>query len=592
MMRLKLSAQALRDMVGTLSATVSRFPLPLGAALVAVLIGLSEIHGLDWDSHRLLKTAALSFFLFLAVKLFSESRELTWPPALGLAALLLALLVLRIYTLPDRFALEFMFLAPGLILLATVAPFLAMKTTDEAFWDFNRAAGLSCALGFLGALIVGLGLMSSLYAIDKLFPIDIADEYFQDIMVVALGLLWPCLALAGIPADFAATAVEIPSGLKLLVGKILIPLVIGFLAILYAYLAKILMFWELPNGYVATLVSLYASTGVVTYMLIFPLRDGDDVMTRLYVRWFFPALIPLIGLLAIALQRRISDYGITEERYAVGLFGIWLALGAFTVIISKRAKLRNLPLLLTGLLLLASFGPWGANGLSSRSQLAQFETLLEQNSLLPDGKIQPASGAIDWEDNKRISSIIRYFNRRGKEQQLIAWLNDHGLDNKETSKPFDIADGLGLELVYERQDHPQFNIFSPEPQHLTVDGFQYLVRFDLPNVSGSSTEEPNEQATYPLTSDTESDYTLTFDAKSQSLTVDTEDGASLAFPLMPVIERQRSGTGNNPPANLVLERETEQLRAELHILQLHGNIEGDKPKVTGGRGIVLIGRVR
>jgi hypothetical protein len=37
----------------------------------------------------------------------------------------------------------------------------------------------------------------------------------------------------------------------------------------------------------------------------------------LFSRLYYPALLPMVGLMAVAIGRRVSDYGITEKRYIV-----------------------------------------------------------------------------------------------------------------------------------------------------------------------------------------------------------------------------------------------------------------------------------
>src|SRR5690606_24507962 len=128
-----------------------------------------------------------------------------------------------------------------------------------------------------------------------------------------------------------------PKGLKIFVQYILIPLAIIYLLILYAYSAKILVEWNLPNGWVSMLILWYAVFGILAILLAYPLRDDtDNPWVRLYSRFFFVGLLPLILLLFIAVGVRIGDYGVTELRYYVVLLGIWLMMMALYFIFSKH----------------------------------------------------------------------------------------------------------------------------------------------------------------------------------------------------------------------------------------------------------------
>lgn len=194
----------------------------------------------------------LSFFLFLAITLFAERRRISAGRTLLLSAAGFVLLAALILSAPGRFEPDnpmVLLLGPGLVLLIMVAPFLAAKVENAAFWDFNRAGWLGAALGFLAALIVNLGLVFAIGAIEELFGLDMPSEIYGDTMTLCYGLIWPWLALGAVPRSFESPEGDYcPRWISFIIGNILVPLVVVYLAILYAFMAKILIQWQLPRG--------------------------------------------------------------------------------------------------------------------------------------------------------------------------------------------------------------------------------------------------------------------------------------------------------------------------------------------------------
>ena len=92
------------------------------------------------------------------------------------------------------------FLGPALVLAVMVAPALGGGWDNDRFWDFNRAAWLSVAFAWLAAMILAVGLQATAYALEALLEIDLGYRFLEDIWTLSFGLLWPWLALAGLPA--------------------------------------------------------------------------------------------------------------------------------------------------------------------------------------------------------------------------------------------------------------------------------------------------------------------------------------------------------------------------------------------------------
>jgi Domain of unknown function (DUF4153) len=117
--------------------------------------------------------------------------------------------------------------------------------------------------------------------------------------------------------------------------------------------------------------------------------------------------------LGIAVSERISEYGVTPERYCLVLFALWMAaMVAYLGSARGRMDLRVIPASLAIGLVLSSFGLWGAAAISVRSQLAQLLNVLNRVNLLSNGqlKLDPPRTATFKQtvsSNKRVASILK-----------------------------------------------------------------------------------------------------------------------------------------------------------------------------------------
>ena len=97
------------------------------------------------------------------------------------------------------------------------------------------------------------------------------------------------------------------------------------------------------------------------------------------------------------------------------LIGIWLiAMAAYLAARRMRADSRVILASLGGLLLVASFGPWGARDLSVSNQTVAPDGDPESNDYLEDGRLVrtvPSKGAMPTDDSSEVRSIVHFLGR-------------------------------------------------------------------------------------------------------------------------------------------------------------------------------------
>jgi hypothetical protein len=188
---------------------------------------------------------------------------------------------------------------------------------------------------------------------------------------------------------------------------VLVPLVAVYFLILYAYVAKVLITWDWPKGMLAYMILGFSFLRVLTYISLYPLREKVEWIKKAGQVFYF-MLIPQIVMLFWTLWFRISQYGITEKRYLVFVFGLWLLGIGIYFLLSKKKDIRIIPIAVFILALSCSFGPWGAFAVSQRNQTGRLKRLLTKSNILINRKIKKSEKKVPFDDRKEISAVIRY----------------------------------------------------------------------------------------------------------------------------------------------------------------------------------------
>lgn len=415
---------------------VKRFPFPMLAAAIGTFAGIILVSFHDDRELRdplikLLLTCFLGLPTLLAAAIAAEKWQLDgfkkWLPTL----LALALLLLYYFTFwmqdgdpGQRQMIRF----AGLLLLAHLLvawlPY-ADRTPVEDFWEYNKRLLVTFLIGGFYSAIIYAGLSFAILAVDQLFNLDVNDDIYGQLFCFVAGIINTAFFLANFPRHYEGLAAEDSPyvvAVKNLSKFILIPIVGIYFLILYAYGVKILATWELPKGWVGSLVLGFSVAGMLTYLLNYLLVKFDEnALVHGYRRWFFYVLVPLLALLFVGVGRRIGDYGVTESRYVLAAAGVWLLLVCVYFIVSKKDNIKFIPISLSVFALLAVLSPLDAFQVSKRSQVGRLEGLLEKHGMLADGKVTPAKDTLPAEDAEGIRSILYYLRDNAHFDAVGTW---------------------------------------------------------------------------------------------------------------------------------------------------------------------------
>jgi hypothetical protein len=485
------SASWWRRRLPDLSAAVSRFPLAVALAASFTLYKLYLGLGIAEFETRVLLWLGASFLWVVAVDFFAEAqsrafhaRALLWLAGMAVLAVL--------FWLDQAIWLSAALLLGALALLVGIAGHLTRRETNASFWLFNHRLWLAVLLGLVAAILFGAGLSAIHETLKLLFGLDLTSRAYEYIWTISLGFVAPVSALAFAPRSFTDPITpreEAEFTLRAaaaLVKFVLVPLLLVYTAILYAYAVKIALAWDLPKGMLASMVVAYLLVGAATLLIGYPSRETGGALVRFFWRyWVWLAALPVI-LLFIAVSRRIADYGLTEQRYLIVLIGLWaLILAAIRIWRGPNFDLRLVPGLLALLLLAASFGPGGALGFSVLSQKAELESILTKKGLLVGGKIvpRPTSAGNDplGDDAARVRGIEWYLNTHHALNLLAPWFqglpNDPFAEGKTPAKTVrDLLAALGLTGELSNPEESVYlNHYSERPIVLDVTKGGHLI---------------------------------------------------------------------------------------------------------------------
>ncbi len=473
---------SLKTVVTDSVRTFVRFPVVLlvsivGTIAAVALIGSDEPG--DTGLFNVLLASLLGLPLLIALAGLSEVRGLPRVAALAVQSAAVVVLVAYALTLPRHFPdaplyhlVRFFLLLAALHFLAAYAPYSGGGSVN-GFWHFNKTLFIRMLTAALFSLVLYAGLALALAALDHLFGMEVPGRRYFQLLVAIFGVFNTWFFLSGVPEDLRGLAArtDYPRGLKVFTQNVLLPLVLLYTVILYAYAGKIVVEWSWPKGWVSGLILGFSVAGILSLLLLHPIRDlAENVWIHRLSRWFYVVLGPLVIVLALAGLRRVGEYGFTEQRYILIVITGWLAAITVYFLISKARNIKVIPGSLCVFGLLVTAGPWSAFRVSEKSQVERLGGVLAERKILADGKIQRAPSGVPSEVRRDISSMLQYLYEYHGYASVAAWF-PQPVDSTDPSgiyhrkAPNVLAEQMGIEYI-----RPWGSV-SSETISLHADGF-------------------------------------------------------------------------------------------------------------------------
>ncbi len=595
---------SIRQIIDAAGRSLRRFPVVILAAAVGTVAALLLVdHDGPSEPTRLfgvLLAAILGIPLLTSITLVAEKHR--WGKPATLATLSLSVLLLAAYATtipadldgaPQVHMLRHVILTVGLLLLVAFAPFTG-RGEQNGFWQYGKSLCLRFITTMLFSGVLYAGLAVALAALDNLFGVDVPAKRYLELWVFLAGMFAVWFFLAGVPEDLDAleTSTDYPKVIRIFAQYILLPLVLVYLVILYAYLGKIVIGWSWPRGWVSGLILGYSATGMILFLLLHPAGGGpENAWMQRASRWFYVSLVPLVVTLFLAMYRRISEYGITEGRYLGMALAFWLAAMTIYFLLSRRKNIRMLPGSLCAVAIAVSFGPWGAFGVSESDQVGRLEALLGKNSILVDGKVVASRDSVPVADRIRISSIIRYIHDIHGYDRIQPWFSqrltgDSALAPSKAADPSLVAGLMGIEYLagWEGAGDGNVSLQADGEGISDVSGFDRMVSSQFIAGPNQGKRFAAEEIAYRMSEDLD---TLTFVYEPAAGATD-----SVRVAIMPLAKRLLEGYSNLgmrevPPREMSVGAESPSMRVRLNLRSLQLHRRGDELKVLSFQADIL-----
>jgi hypothetical protein len=362
------------------------------------------------------------------------------------------------------------------------------KNQNDEFWVFSKTVITQLFLSALFGLVLFSGLSLALFSLNSLFDIKISENAYFNLAIICFVLFSPIYLLANTPdrTNKYDTELSFNKAFKILGLYILLPILGIYTLILYAYLLKIVVTWELPNGWVSTLISILAIGGLLTILLLYPVWLKKENKMAVFVSRYFGLLIfPLIVLMSVGIFRRIYDYGISINRCYILILNLWFY-GIFIYLFLTKSKSIKWILISPSLiLLLVSVGPWRVSNVTKHTIYNKLEKSLQQLDFLKGGKISLTNSpqlfeTVEIQQKTDIRESLKYLGETYGMESIQSFFKDDIRDKHISG--FIVNLGLSGETV--RSQHFGFEV--KDIQFSDINKYNSFIYIDLEDRKGDN----------------------------------------------------------------------------------------------------------
>lgn len=433
-MKPNLSFAALRESV---ESTSRRFP---AACAFAILLAVYLIYAIFTVKGNgvIIYYLSVGCLMSLMLSLWQEDADRDhhfWTINVAAHALLLAdAYVLEFHTTNYSSALFAAHTAAvfALVLGTIFLPFRRAKD-DVPAWAFTITLITYAALALIiGGVMTG-GTCALLAGFDALFDVNVNSKLYSCLIAVFMVLLPLLMFLSRVPRqqDIRIDKVRLSGFLMGTVRYLFIPLVAGYMVVLYAYLVKILVTWTLPQGAVSWLVTVMMVGILAIIFMLYPAIQSGELKTfeSKIVRWAPLAALPLVVLMTVGIVRRFSDYGITANRLYVITVNLWFYLVCIGLFMIRSRRIHWVFLSFGAILLLTSAQPLNYYEISRRSMTRDIEEAMAKYPpkhlpFVAENEVKAWVNTMPVEMRESTYSKLAYLRNNYASEDYNRWVKD------------------------------------------------------------------------------------------------------------------------------------------------------------------------
>ena len=439
--------------------TFKRFPFTIISATLASIFLVLATHDLYSEAfnNRLFSYGLVfvfAIFLYAFIKLFNEGLR-NFYDLKNLKNNNLLKIISYVITLPMLYGIyELVFDEKGplnnyndrfvyftlIAALVVASSFIAKFSYHEDYVAYVAKILKAFIISNIYSFIVFVGMSSIVFAMNSLFNFNFGSIVYLRLGIISFILFNVITFFQDFPkVRDSFTDYKYPKAFKILLVYIITPLVIIYTLILLIYFIKILVLWQIPNNLIVNLVIWFSSFAVI-YLFFLSRVDSIAFINKFKV--FFPiSLFPLLAMMFFAIYLRISEYGLTENRYIVIAAGLWVFLSLIYYIFYRNNSNITIPIFLAIIILITGIGPASAIRLSTRSQNARFERLLKENNMIA-GQYINSDVNVDSSVKNQIIDIVSYMDKRNRIEELKYLPKDFKLSEENFTRVFGFSNKI------------------------------------------------------------------------------------------------------------------------------------------------------
>lgn len=374
----------------------------------------------------------------------------------------------------------------GKILLATALfPILAILSRRRADNERFVDEVLRYLFALVEAWLFALVLMLILVGINEsiFFIFDIGGHYSSDINdiigKVCVAFIAPSLFFSSLMNNLDRR-VEFGKSLEFFVNYIIsLPLII-YTVMLYIYIIKIGVIWELPKGGVAMMVMVFMLCNAIVSSL-------QGYLKQPIFSWFFQRInyisIPLMLMFWVAASRRVVDFGFTQDRVYLFIVGAIATIYMLMFISKRLANYYRFMWVAFGIISAVTFIPMLAP--KELAITSQYNILIKSaksaDMLGIEHKfimVKRDSSDIKYvEKYKRIESAIDYLRSNDR----CGYVEDMGVNSFSNIRDKIISDASIKSMYnkYSGDNKCYFSIYTyDDSRMINISGYKYFFRID------------------------------------------------------------------------------------------------------------------
>ena len=450
--------------------------------MVNALILDKHIFGYGDNVLKVLVLLIIGFFISVWASLHNDTLDKKWQMVVyGVAMLAVAFLWSELFIFDHSKEVVFFksfFITMGFILLYVTAPFI--KKRDDNLRVLMHLHHLRYA--FLGSLRLGVLFVIALIIIANTFNFLFGINLQTFFTLLGFNVVWG----TAIYIFFTTLMVNphtITPNIKPSSKSYLTWLLYGFTAIIFAtlnlFVLKIVITQTLPKGQVAWMVMGFSFFAFLSYLSLLPQKEKIKKYNTIIWGTLFVQSLVLLGSIAV----RLFEYGVTENRYMLVAYGLWLfAISLYFLWNRVNAKIFWLFASLSLVVLLSQVGPINGYSISRYSQQHRFMTILE--SYKKEEVLKKDSTYHD------LYSIFRYLKRTHGEESVLEMFPNTKIKNVNSLDVFLKSLGMKFDKEALPKQYTPKHYRKMREEVLHISNYDYLL-LDISKPYGSEENKHN-----------------------------------------------------------------------------------------------------